>query len=177
MPGPLPVLFGARAVDAPHAPILTTVYIETSVSKHFLSNSHSVSHMLLITIQTLRRRPSFIKTKPSSLWELKNVTNYSHYVILTMKLPFTLFYSSLYSEYSYFFLKIPMKTGIGQSKYCIPQPFSHCLISLCRSIFDFNLRAWMAKKCRFKKKIRWAGPTQKRQDKRRDRRRVRGVVN
>ena len=53
MPGPLPLLFGARAVDAPHAPILTTVYIETSVSKHFLSNSHSVSHMLLITIQTL----------------------------------------------------------------------------------------------------------------------------
>ena len=31
-----------------------------------------------------------------------------------------------------------MKTGIGQSKYCIPQPFSHCLISLCRSLFDFN---------------------------------------
>ena len=31
-----------------------------------------------------------------------------------------------------------MKTGIGQSKYCIPQPFSRCLISLCGSLFDFN---------------------------------------
>ena len=50
MPGPLPVLFGATAVNAPHAPILTTVYIETAVLEHFLSNSHSVSHMLLITI-------------------------------------------------------------------------------------------------------------------------------
>ena len=53
MPGPLP-LFGARAVDAPHAPILATVYMETSVSKHFLCNNHSISHMLLITFQTLR---------------------------------------------------------------------------------------------------------------------------
>ena len=31
-----------------------------------------------------------------------------------------------------------MKTGIGQSKYCIPQPFSPCLISLCSSLFDLN---------------------------------------
>ena len=31
-----------------------------------------------------------------------------------------------------------MKTGIGQSKYCIPQPFSRCLISLCSSLFGFN---------------------------------------
>ena len=53
MPGPLPVLFGATEVNAPHAPILTTVYIETAVSEHFLSNSHSVSHMLLSTIETL----------------------------------------------------------------------------------------------------------------------------
>ena len=29
-------------------------------------------------------------------------------------------------------------SGIGQSKYCIPQPFSRCLISLCGSLFDFN---------------------------------------
>ena len=28
--------------------------IEIAVSEHFLSNSHSVSHMLLITIETLR---------------------------------------------------------------------------------------------------------------------------
>ena len=62
MPGPLPVLFGARAVDAPHAPILITVYIETSVSKHFLSNSHSVSHMLLITIKA-REAPLIHKEK------------------------------------------------------------------------------------------------------------------
>ena len=31
-----------------------------------------------------------------------------------------------------------MKTGDGQSKYCIPQPFSRCLISLCSCLFDFN---------------------------------------
>ena len=31
-----------------------------------------------------------------------------------------------------------MKTGIDQSKYCIPQPFSGCLISLCSSRFDFD---------------------------------------
>ena len=53
MPGPLPVLFGATAVNAPHAPILTTVYIETAVSEHLPSNIHSVFHMLLITIATL----------------------------------------------------------------------------------------------------------------------------
>ena len=54
MSGPLLVSFGVTAVNAPHAPELPTVYIETSVSEHFLSNSHSVSHMLLITIETLR---------------------------------------------------------------------------------------------------------------------------
>ena len=31
-----------------------------------------------------------------------------------------------------------MNTGIGQWKYCIPQPFSRCLFSLCSSLFDFN---------------------------------------
>ena len=31
-----------------------------------------------------------------------------------------------------------MKTGIGQSKYCILQRFSPCLISPCGSLFDFN---------------------------------------
>ena len=113
MPGPLPVLFGATAGTAPHAPILTMhcrdnytfysagethkikshitcnifnviyliqchlclkfaifwgnqtptqspilnpsdSYIQTAVSEHFLSNSYSVSHMLLIPIETLR---------------------------------------------------------------------------------------------------------------------------
>ena len=49
-----------------------------------------------------------------------------------------LFYSSICSVYSWFFLINLMKTGIGQSKYCIPQPFSRCLISLCNSLFDFN---------------------------------------
>ena len=54
MPGALLVLLGATAVNAPHSPLLPTVYIETAVSEHFLSNSHSVSHMLLITFETLR---------------------------------------------------------------------------------------------------------------------------
>ena len=31
-----------------------------------------------------------------------------------------------------------MTTGIGQSKYCLPQLFSACLISLCTSLFYFN---------------------------------------
>ena len=31
-----------------------------------------------------------------------------------------------------------MKTGFGRSKCCIPQPFTHCLISLCSSLFDFD---------------------------------------
>ena len=31
-----------------------------------------------------------------------------------------------------------MKTGFGRSKYCIPQPFTRCLISLCSSLFDFD---------------------------------------
>ena len=80
MSGPLLVLFGVTPANAPHAPELPTVYIETSVSEHFLSNSHSVFHMLLITMKHLDmnaivlgkhgRRPS-VKTKSSSLWELK----------------------------------------------------------------------------------------------------------
>ena len=49
-----------------------------------------------------------------------------------------LFYSSIYSVYSWFFLINLMKTAIGQSKYCILQPFSRCLISLCSSLFYFN---------------------------------------
>ena len=49
-----------------------------------------------------------------------------------------LFYNSIYSAYSRFFLINLLKTGIGQAKYCIPQPFSRCLISLCSSLFDFN---------------------------------------
>ena len=36
-----------------------------------------------------------------------------------------------------------MKTGIGQWKYYIPQPFSRCLISLCSSLFYFNsINTW-----------------------------------
>ena len=31
------------------------------------------------------------------------------------------------------------KTGIGQSKYCIHQPFSRCLISLCCGLFHLIL--------------------------------------
>ena len=34
-----------------------------------------------------------------------------------------------------------MKTGIGQSKYCTPQPFSRCLISLCRCFLRLNALA------------------------------------
>ena len=49
--------------------------------------------------------------------------------------------------YSWFFLINLMKTGIGQWKYCIPQPFSRCLINLCSNLFDFNsvLKQWLCK--------------------------------
>ena len=69
------------------------------------------------------RLPSFIKLKPSGLWKLKSATNYIHYVILTMYICNfrLLFYSSVYSVYSSCFSQINlMKTGIGQTKYCIP---------------------------------------------------------
>ena len=65
------------------------------------------------------RLPSFIKLKPSGLWELKNATSYIHYVILTMYICNfrLLFYSSIYSVYSSCFSQINlMKTGIGQCK-------------------------------------------------------------
>ena len=57
MPEPLSVLFGATAVNAPHAPIVTTVINapKTAVSERFPSNSHSVSYILLITIETIER--------------------------------------------------------------------------------------------------------------------------
>ena len=40
--------------------------------------------MKAIVLGTHARLPSFIKLKPSGLWELKIATNYIHYVILTM---------------------------------------------------------------------------------------------
>ena len=75
------------------------------------------------------RRTSFIQPKPSSLLA---ATPY-HVIPCNFLL---LFYSSIYSVYSWFFL-INLKTGIGQSKYCLRQPFSRCLISLCSGLFDF----------------------------------------
>ena len=90
------------------------------------------------------RRTSFIKPNPSSLWELTNVKNSNNCVIFVF---FSVYFSqpatsypviSIYSVYSWFFPINLMKTGIGQSKYCIPQPFSGCLISLCSSLFDFD---------------------------------------
>ena len=59
------------------------------------------------------RLPSFRKLKPLGVWELKNATNYNHYVILTMYIcDFRLlFYSSIYSVYSSCFSQINlMKT-------------------------------------------------------------------
>ena len=40
-----------------------------------------------------------------------------------------------------------MNTGFGQWKYCIPQPFSRCLISLAVVFFYFNsvLKQWLCK--------------------------------
>ena len=72
------------------------------------------------------RLPSFRKLKPLGVWELKNATNYIHYVILTMYICdfHLLFYSSIYSLYSSCFSQINlMKTGIGHFKYCIPYTF------------------------------------------------------
>ena len=97
--------------------------------------------MNVIVLGKHTRLPSFIKLKPSGLWELENTTNYFHYVILTMYICnfLLLFYSSIFSVYSSCFSQINlMKAGIGQSKYHLPWPFSHCLISLCRSLFDVD---------------------------------------
>ena len=111
-------------------------YIETVVSEHYLSNSHSVTHirylsqlkhsdMNAIVSGKHARRTSFGKPKPSSLWEWTNVTNYNHYVIFNFFLglfflaasPYhvipcnfcLLFYSSIYSAYSCFFPNKPDK--------------------------------------------------------------------
>ena len=101
------------------------------------------------------RSTSFGKPKPSNLWEWTNVTNYNHYVIFNFFLglfflaasPYhvipcnfcLLFYSSIYSVYSCFFLINLIKTSIGQSKYSIPQTFSRCLISLRSNAVFFTL--------------------------------------
>ena len=101
------------------------------------------------------RRTLFIKPKPSTLCrqmnkleEQKSLRNLylffgpfflaatPYHVIPCNFLLF--FYSSRYSVYSRFFLINLMTTGIGQSKHCIPQPFSRCLITLCSSLFYFN---------------------------------------
>ena len=109
-------------------------YIQTAVSEHSLGNSHCVSHigylsqlkhldMNAIVLGKHARLPSFRKLKPLGVWKLKNATNCIHYVILSMYIcDFRLlFYSSIYSVYSSCFSQINlMKTGIGQSKYCIP---------------------------------------------------------
>ena len=63
-------------------------------------------------------------------------------LLLTSPMPCNfrlLFYSSIYFAYWKIFLVNVVKTGIGQSKYCIPQPFSRCLDSFWSSLFDFNL--------------------------------------
>ena len=113
------------------ASLLSGSYIQTSVAEHFLSNSHSVTHigylsqlkhldMNAIVSGKHARRTSFGKPKPSSLWEWTNVTNYNHYVIFNFFLglfflaasPYhvipcnfrLLFYRSIYSVYSCFFL-------------------------------------------------------------------------
>ena len=69
-------------------------YIQTAVSEHFLSNSHSVSHMPLIPIEILRYERDCLrkaseahlihKPKPSSLWVWTNVTNINHYVLFIL---------------------------------------------------------------------------------------------
>ena len=76
------------------------------------------------------RRTSFMRPKPSSLWD-------HHVIPCNFRLSF---YSGIYSVYSWFFLINLMKTGIGQSKYCIlPRPFSGYLISLCGSLSFLTL--------------------------------------
>ena len=62
------------------ASLLSGSYIQTAVSEHFLSNSHSVTHigylsqlkhldMNAIVSGRHARRTSFVKPKPSSFWE------------------------------------------------------------------------------------------------------------
>ena len=120
------------------ASLLSGSYIQTAVSEHFLSNSHSVTYigylsqlkhldMNAIVSGKHARRTSFGKPKPSNLWEWTNVTNYNHYVIFNFFLglfflaasPYhvipcnfrLLFYRSIYSVYSCFFLINLIKNG------------------------------------------------------------------
>ena len=135
-------------------------YIQTSVSEHFLCNSHSVSHMLLIPIETLRyerdclrkpcvRRTSFITPKPSSLWEWTNVTNNNQCVIfiffpvyfseqphLTTSYHVTfVYYSSIYSVYSWFFLINLMKTIVLASRNIVYLSLFHVVSSVFALVF------------------------------------------
>ena len=151
----------------------------------YLSQSKHLD-MNAIVLGKHARLPSFIKLKPFGLWELKNATNYIHYVILTMHICNLrlLFYSSIYSVCSSYFSQINlMKTGIGQSKKLYTLAFFTLFDQSLQKSFwlwfyernfqrQFRAREWQKKKCCCKK-IRWAGPSQGR----RDRRRVRGVVN
>ena len=77
------------------------------------------------------RRTSFIQPKPSSLLAA------TPYRVIPCNF-LLLFYSSIYSVYSWFFL-INLKTGIGQSKYCLRQPFSLFDQSLMQSFGLFKI--------------------------------------
>jgi len=123
-----------------------------SVEKDKICYSSQLKHLDVNTIVLGKhvRPTSFLKPKPSSLWEWTNVTNNNHCVIfiffsvyVTSFYYFTVVYI-LYTCIRGFLLINLMKTGIGQSKYCIHQPFSRCLISLCSSLFYFNsiLKQW-----------------------------------
>ena len=138
-------------------------YIQTAVSEHFLSNSHSASHMLLIPIEALRYERDCLRKareahlihkaktiEPLGINKLDELALCNRYLFFGLfflaatpyhVLPCNfclLLYSSIFSVYSWFFLINLMKTGIGQSNYCISQPFSRCLVSLCTSLFSFN---------------------------------------
>ena len=155
-------------------------YIQTAVSEHFLSNSRSVSYMLFIPVETLIyerdclrkappvRRTSFIKPKPSSLWDWINVTNNNHCELLCNLYLFfgllflaatpyhvipcnfrLLFYSSIYSVYSWSSLVNLMKTGVGQSKYCTVERKADTLWTKGKCPLTGGVRLWEgAKKMR-----------------------------
>ena len=135
-----------------------------SVEKDKICYLSQLKHldMNAIVLGKHARRTSFLKPKPSSVWEWTNGTNNNHcaififfWLLFLAATPYhvipcnflLLFFSGIYSVYSWFFLINLMNTGIGHWKYCIPQPFSRCLFSLCSSLFDFNsiLKQWLCK--------------------------------
>ena len=129
-----------------------------SVEKDKICYLSQLKHldMNAIVLGKHARRTSFLKPKPSRVWEWTNGTNNNHCVIFIFfwllflaATPYhvipcnflLLFFSGIYSVYLWFFLINLMNTGIGQWKNCIPQPF-HGVCSVFAVVFLTLILFW-----------------------------------